>query len=95
MRIVFLSLLTLVALSSTSPAQSPTPVVLQAMTPANASQSAVTAGVTTASNQTAIKALQAVKAGNEEILRQQAATLLKLDEMEKAANELRIYSKRG
>lgn len=42
-----------------------------------------------------LKALQAMKAANEEILRQQAATLEKLDEIEKTANEIRIYNKRG
>jgi hypothetical protein len=36
-----------------------------------------------------------MKAINDEILAQQKATLEKLDEMEKAANEIRIYSKRG
>lgn len=76
-------------------AQSPTPIVVQAMTPATANQTPVAAAVTTASTQTAIKALQAVKAANDEMLNQQKATLEKLDEMEKAANELRIYSKRG
>jgi hypothetical protein len=65
------------------------------MTPATANQSPVTAAVTTASTQTAIKALQAIKAANDEILSQQKAALEKLDEMEKAANELRIYTKRG
>ena len=37
----------------------------------------------------------AIKAANDEILKQQTATLEKLDELEKAANEIRIYSKRG
>jgi hypothetical protein len=81
-------------LLSTGVAQTPIPVVVPAMTPATA-QSPVTAAVTTASSQTTLKALQAIKAANEEILKQQTATLQKLDEMEKAAQELRIFSKRG
>jgi hypothetical protein len=81
-------------LLSTGGAQTPIPVVVPAMTPATA-QSPVTAAVTTASTQTTLKALQAIKAANEEILKQQTATLQKLDEMEKAAQELRIFSKRG
>jgi hypothetical protein len=81
-------------LLSTGVAQTPIPVVVPAMTPATA-QSPVTAAVTTASTQTTLKALQAIKAANEEILKQQTATLQKLDEMEKAAQELRIFSKRG
>jgi len=79
----------------TSVAQTPMPIVVPAMTPATSAQNPVAAAVTTTSTQTALKALQAIKAANDEILRQQAATLEKLDEIEKAANELRIYSKRG
>jgi len=80
---------------STGVAQTPMPVVVPAMTPATAAQNPVTAAVTTASTQTTLKVLQAMKAANDEILKQQAATLQKLDEMEKAAQEIRIYSKRG
>lgn len=78
----------------TANAQTPMTVVVPAMTPA-ASKSPVAAAVTTASTETTLKALQAIKAANDEILKQQTATLQKLDEVEKAANELRIYSKRG
>ena len=84
------------ALSASSiNAQSPTPIVIPAMTPATATQSPAAAAVTTAAAQTTLKSLQAVKASNEEILNQQKATLEKLDEMEKAANDIRIYTKRG
>lgn len=95
MRTLIFSLLAASFVVTTSDAQSPTPIVVQAMTPATTKQSPVTAAVTTASTQTTLKALQAMKAANEEILKQQAATLEKLDEMEKAANEIRIYTKRG
>lgn len=95
MRGLILSILTAALLITTSDAQSPTPIVVPAMTPATTKQSPVTTAVTTASTQTTLKALQAMKAANEEILKQQAATLEKLDEMEKAANEIRIYTKRG
>lgn len=76
-------------------AQTPMPVIVPAMTPATTAQSPVTAAVTTASMQTTLKALQAIKAANDEILKQQAATLQKLEEMEKTAQEIRIYTKRG
>ena len=89
-----LSVFALALFVTIAAAQSPIPVVVPAMTPATAS-SPVAAAVTTASTQTTLKALQAIKAANDEILKQQAATLLKLDEMEKAAQEIRIYSKRG
>ena len=85
----------ILGLVSIGHAQSPIPVIVPAMTPATKVQSPVTAAVATASTQTALKALQAIKAANDEILKQQAATLEKLDEMEKTANEIRINTKRG
>jgi hypothetical protein len=96
MRALILSLFALVLVVSIGLAQSPMPVVVPAMTtPATTVQSPVTAAVTTTAMQTTLKALQAMKAANDEILKQQAATLLKLDEIEKAAQEIRIYTKRG
>jgi hypothetical protein len=94
MRAVLFSWIAIAALISTTSAQTPIPVIVPAMTPAPA-KSPVAAAVTTASTQTTLKALQAIKAANDEILKQQTATLEKLDEMEKAANDIRIYSKRG
>ena len=75
-------------------APSPMPIIVPAMTPATvvktpAAENAAGAG------QTALKALQAMKAANEEILKQQAATLLKLEEIEKTAQEIRILTKRN
>ena len=95
MRALILSLLTAVSLASISEAQSPTPVVVQAMTPANSAKAPAAPQNAPGSTQSALSALQAMKAANDEILKQQAATLLKLDEMEKAANEIRIYTKRS
>jgi len=42
-----------------------------------------------------IKQLQELKVQNDEILKQQQAALEALDEMQKEAEQLRIYSKRG
>ena len=95
MRTLLLSILAAAMVVSGGRAQSPMPIVVPAMTPATTAKSPVTAAVATASTQTTLKALQAIKAANDEILKQQAATLEKLDEMEKAAQEIRIYSKRG
>lgn len=39
--------------------------------------------------------LEEMKAANEETLRKQAATLEQLDELEKTADQLRVYTKRG
>ena len=94
MRASILSLLAAVSLVAISNAQSPAPVVVPAMTPAQVVKSPA-ADTTANSTQGALKALQALKAANDEILKQQAATLLKLDELEKTANEIRIYSKRS
>jgi len=77
-------------------AQTPAPVVVQAVPSANpavAAQSTSTAP--SASGQAALQALQAMKTANDEILKRQASTLLQLEEMEKAAEQIKIYSKRG
>ena len=95
MKTLFLSILTAAVIVPISYAQSPTPIVVQAMTPAKPAQNPVSVAVSTASTQTTLKALQAIKAANDEILKQQQATLLKLEEIEKAANEIRLYTKRG
>lgn len=95
MRALFLSLLAAGSLASVGNAQSPMPVVVPAMTPATTAKAPATADSASGSTQAALKALQAMKAANEEILKQQAATLQKLDEIEKAATEIRIYTKRS
>ena len=94
MRVLIFSFIAAAILVSNSVAQTPMPVVVPAMTPAT-SQTPAAAAVTSAATQTTLKALQAVKAANDEILKQQAATLEKLEQIEKAANEIRIYTKRG
>ena len=96
MRTLIFSIIACTLSASSVNAQSPTPIiVVPAMTPANPNQNPATAAVATAAAQTTLKVLQAVKAANDEILNQQKATLEKLDEIEKVANELRIYTKRG
>ena len=81
-------------------AQQPTPaqVVVQA---ANVSSTAAAAPKQAASNssspsvQAAIKALEQTKAVNEETLKKQEATLQQLDELQKAAEQLKVFAKRG
>jgi hypothetical protein len=82
-------------LVSVARAQSPMPIVVPAMTPATTANSPATPAVAAVSTQTTLKALQEIKAANTELLKQQEATLQKLDEIEKAAQEIRIYTKRG
>ena len=80
-----------------APAQSPTPIVVQAIVPAApvTAAPAQNAVPVVASSDAALKALQEMKAANEAILAKQAATLQQLDEMEKAADQIKIYTKRG
>ena len=69
----------------------PTPITLQAATtPAPAEDAKQQAEM--AEN---IKQLQELKAQNDEILKQQQAALDALDELQKDAEQIRIYSKRG
>ena len=95
MRAAILSILASFALTSALPAQSPIPVVVQAATPATTSSRAPAASESASSVQTALKMLQEMKAANEETLRKQAATLQQLDELEKTAEQTKIYTKRG
>ena len=73
------------------------PVIVQAATPApkSAATPAAAAPENSGSLQAALKMLQAMKAANEETLRKQAATLEQLEELEKAADQIRVFTKRG
>jgi hypothetical protein len=68
-------------------AQSPSPVVA---TPVTASVDAIDVSM-----QATLKSLRDTKAANEEILKKQQATLEALDELQKAADQIKIFSKRG
>ena len=68
----------------------PTPVPMQVATPALVPDAEQQAEM--AEN---IKQLQELKAQNDEILKQQQAALEALDELQKEADQMRIYSKRG
>jgi hypothetical protein len=79
-------------------AQSPAPIIVQAATSAAAATSTsrpATAGPDLQSLAAAIKALEEVKAANEDVLAKQKATLEKLDALHDAAEQLQIFAKRG
>jgi hypothetical protein len=95
MRATILLILAFLALSGTLPAQSPMPVVVQAATPGNIPSRAPVAPDNAGSVQAALKMLEEMKAANEETLRKQAATLQQLDELEKTAEQIKVYTKRG
>ena len=74
-------------------AQTAAPVVVQAAPAAAApvaQPAAAAPGVSPA-----LQLLQAMKAANAETLKKQEATLVQLDELQKAADQLKIFSKRG
>jgi hypothetical protein len=74
-------------------AEAPMPVIVAAATPALTLSQAAAPPATvekSGSIQAALKMLQEMKAVNEETLRKQAATLQQLDELEKAADQIRV-----
>ena len=78
-------------------AQSPPPdIVIQAATPAAAK--AKTSGASnpaTGDLKAMLELVQQMKATNAATIKKQQATLEMLDELQKAADELKIFSKRG
>jgi hypothetical protein len=84
-----------IAVTLPLPAQSPAPVVVQAIPAAQAAPATATQATATAPSAALLNALQDMKAANDDVLAKQAATLQQLEEIEKAAEQLRIYSKRG
>jgi len=80
-----------------APAQSPAPVVIPALSPAAiVSPTPKTApAADSVSLPLTIKMLQEIKAANEEMLKKQEAALQQLDELQKAADEIKVFSKRG
>jgi len=89
---IFIISLTMLACAVLGVAQTaePTPVTLHAAPPAPAEDATQEAEMAED-----IKQLQELKAQNDEILKQQQAALEALDEIQKEAEQLRIYSKRG
>lgn len=80
-------------------AQSLAPVVLQAESPAPATTAAPSPSPSpaspSASSQTMLQRLQEMQATNAATIKKQEAALETLDALQKAAEEIKIYSKRG
>ena len=98
-RVLFLSILATISILAAN-AQSPMPVIV----PANSSAAAPNPGVSSAPTlpvqdsdqlQAVIQLLEKMKVANEDLLRKQDATLQQLDELQTAAEQLKIFSKRG
>ncbi len=75
--------------------QTQQPVVVPAQNVPLAAPAAQTAPASPASAQALTQTLQQMKATNAEMLRRQQATLQQLDEIEKAIEQVKIYSQRG
>lgn len=75
-------------------AQAPAPVMVQAAPTANVpvTQPPPAAGP---GSQAALQLLNAMKAANAETLKKQEATLQQLDELQKAAEQIKVFTKRG
>jgi hypothetical protein len=73
-----------------------TPIIVQ---PANQAAATPQPTISTKADDTgmqdAIKSLQEMKAANDDLLQKQQALLEALDELEKEAEQMRIYSKRS
>ncbi len=77
-----------------SQAQTPALTIVQAAPTSEPAPPAVTRVAPASSTESVFKLLEEMKAVNEVILSKQAATLGQLEEMEKAAEQIKIYSKR-
>ncbi len=91
-------LLLIFAASSTAilNAQSPQEVVVRAATePAPATKTAPPIAPMPDATAAALQLLQEMKAANEETLKKQQGTLDQLDELQKAAQQMKIFANRG
>jgi hypothetical protein len=90
--VVFAAFLAVGAVS----AQSPKPIVVQAASATTAtSTTSAPVAADVHSIPDAIKLLEQIKAANDEVLAKQKAALERLDELQDAADQLRIFAKRG
>lgn len=93
---LFSLLLSLIAFTALN-AQSPAPIIVQPANQAATSTSSKVAApaAVVQSIPDAINLLEQIKAGNAEVLAKQKAMLEKLDELQEAADQIRIFAKRG
>ena len=96
MRTTFLISLLFIAAAS---AQSRAPIVVQAANSGTTATSPTSAAAAPAADvrsiPDALKLLEQIKAANNEVLAKQKTALERLDELQDAADQLRIFAKRG
>jgi hypothetical protein len=98
MKTVFIALLFVFGLTMGAiDAQSPSPdIVIQAATPGPAkAKTSGASGPATGDLKAMLEVVQQMKSTNAATIKKQQATLEMLDELQKAADELKIFSKRG
>ncbi len=94
---IIITLLGLSIAAATTNAQAPAPVVVQASGPTATASTAVAATDSQdgASKAVLLQSLQQLKAANDEIVKRQLATLQQLEDIEKAAAEIKIFAGRS
>jgi hypothetical protein len=94
---LFLGLVLLDLTIATVRPQAPAPIVIQAANAAPAAPASRPAApaASTSDPRAAFQLLQEMLTTNAETLKKQEATLATLDELEKAAEEIKMFSKRG
>ncbi|HEY1770839.1 MAG TPA: hypothetical protein VGG02_11370 [Chthoniobacterales bacterium] len=99
MKTLFLSAIVALALLRFATAQTPAPVILQAANAPPAAAAAATPKAQAASDAPDLKSmlglLQEMQTANTELLQKQQATLQALDDLQKAAEEIKSYGKRS
>jgi hypothetical protein len=94
-RVLFISIFAAMSVLAAK-AQSPAPIVVQAASAATVSSTtSPPAAQDSEALQAALKSLQEIKTANEETLKKQEAALQQLDELQKAADQVKIFGKRG
>ena len=94
---ILLALVLAVAALTAGRAQSPAPITLQAASavPASAAVAPAQPSAAGLDLRPAFQLLQEMKAANDATLKKQEAALQALDVLQKAAEEIKIFSKRG
>jgi hypothetical protein len=94
-RITTLSCLIVAVAFGAANAQSPTPIIVQAASALPAKSTSFVPIAAGSSVGDAIRLLEKIKTDNDEVLAKQKAALDRLDELQEAADQLRVFAKRG
>ena len=93
--VIFCALIVCVLCLRSSEGQTSVPVIIQAATPAPTVAAIPVAAAPENDSSSILRRLQEMQATNAGTIKRQEAALATLDELQKAAEELKIFSKRG